>query len=157
MMMAVSICSSSSRISHHHLLPTNPISFLFFPSSSFLSPRKPPCRFRALRAKSEAGSGSSRSGGDAGDPALLRKPVISVEKSDGEDRETKGGDEWVDWEDQILEDTVPLVGFVRMILHSGKYVFFLQLNFPLLGFQGFGVPFYIYVHLHLVRIFPLIM
>ncbi|KAJ7958161.1 DNA-directed RNA polymerase [Quillaja saponaria] len=28
---------------------------------------------------------------------------------------------WVDWEDQILEDTVPLVGFVRMILHSGKY------------------------------------
>lgn len=51
--------------------------------------------------------------------------MISVEKSDGEDRETKGGDEWVDWEDQILEDTVPLVGFVRMILHSGKYVFFL--------------------------------
>ena len=32
-----------------------------------------------------------------------------------------GGEEsWVDWEDQILEDTVPLVGFVRMILHSGK-------------------------------------
>lgn len=28
---------------------------------------------------------------------------------------------WVDWEDRILEDTVPLVGFVRMILHSGKY------------------------------------
>jgi hypothetical protein len=28
---------------------------------------------------------------------------------------------WVDWEDKILEDTVPLVGFVRMILHSGKY------------------------------------
>ncbi|XP_042014292.1 uncharacterized protein LOC121762474 [Salvia splendens] len=26
----------------------------------------------------------------------------------------------MDWEDQILEDTVPLVGFVRMILHSGK-------------------------------------
>ncbi|KAF3320666.1 protein DCL [Carex littledalei] len=25
------------------------------------------------------------------------------------------------WEDTILEDTVPLVGFVRMILHSGKY------------------------------------
>uniref|UniRef100_J3LHE9 Protein DCL, chloroplastic n=1 Tax=Oryza brachyantha TaxID=4533 RepID=J3LHE9_ORYBR len=29
--------------------------------------------------------------------------------------------EWVDWEDLILEDTVPLVGFVRMILHSAKY------------------------------------
>lgn len=32
----------------------------------------------------------------------------------------KKSGEWVDWEDQILEDTVPLVGFVRMILHSGK-------------------------------------
>lgn len=32
----------------------------------------------------------------------------------------RGGAEWLDWEDQILEDTVPLVGFVRMILHSGK-------------------------------------
>uniref|UniRef100_A0A0E0CRW8 Protein DCL, chloroplastic n=1 Tax=Oryza meridionalis TaxID=40149 RepID=A0A0E0CRW8_9ORYZ len=30
--------------------------------------------------------------------------------------------EWVDWEDLILEDTVPLVGFVRMILHSGNGV-----------------------------------
>ncbi|KAJ1699755.1 hypothetical protein LUZ63_008267 [Rhynchospora breviuscula] len=29
--------------------------------------------------------------------------------------------ELVQWEDMILEDTVPLVGFVRMILHSGKY------------------------------------
>lgn len=29
-------------------------------------------------------------------------------------------EEWVDWEDKILEDTVPLVGFVRMILHSGR-------------------------------------
>ncbi|GJS41727.1 hypothetical protein Tco_0566770 [Tanacetum coccineum] len=29
-------------------------------------------------------------------------------------------DGWIDWEDQILEDTVPLVGFVRMILHSGN-------------------------------------
>ena len=30
----------------------------------------------------------------------------------------------MDWEDQILQDTVPLVSFVRMILHSGKYAFF---------------------------------
>ncbi|KAG6648405.1 hypothetical protein CIPAW_07G145400 [Carya illinoinensis] len=29
-------------------------------------------------------------------------------------------EKWVDWEDQILEDTFPLVGFVRMILHSWK-------------------------------------
>ncbi|CAI9765848.1 unnamed protein product [Fraxinus pennsylvanica] len=44
--------------------------------------------------------------------------------NDDSDYETekKSGDgaTWVDWEDQILEDTVPLVGFVRMILHSGK-------------------------------------
>ncbi|EPS63154.1 hypothetical protein M569_11634, partial [Genlisea aurea] len=30
-------------------------------------------------------------------------------------------DTWIDWEDRILEETVPLVGFVRMILHSGRY------------------------------------
>lgn len=67
---------------------------------------------------------------------LLRKPVISptiresgenTEKEEGseEDRnssESEGEDEegWIDWEDKILEDTVPLVGFVRMILHSGR-------------------------------------
>ncbi|OVA15672.1 Protein of unknown function DUF3223 [Macleaya cordata] len=77
---------------------------------------------------------------DAYGPDLLRKPVISpVEEGDrvikkkgsyqqssdedeeDEKREEEEEDEWVDWEDQILEDTVPLVGFVRMILHSGKY------------------------------------
>lgn len=39
------------------------------------------------------------------------------EEEDSTDEE----DKWVDWEDQILEDTVPLVGFVRTILHSGQY------------------------------------
>lgn len=65
---------------------------------------------------------------------LLRKPVVSSpaaldgeesvkEYLGGEGSEPKGGDggTWVDWEDQILGDTVPLVGFVRMILHSGEY------------------------------------
>ncbi|KAL1546958.1 protein DCL, chloroplastic-like [Salvia divinorum] len=53
---------------------------------------------------------------------LLRKPV-APEYSDDDGSENNGGDgdTWVDWEDQILEDTVPLVGFLRMILHSGKY------------------------------------
>ncbi|KAI3439723.1 uncharacterized protein J3R85_004575 [Psidium guajava] len=37
---------------------------------------------------------------------------------DSEEEEEE--EEWVDWEDKILEDTVPLVGFVRMILHSGR-------------------------------------
>ncbi|KMT19200.1 hypothetical protein BVRB_1g015920 [Beta vulgaris subsp. vulgaris] len=69
-------------------------------------------------------------------PDLLRKPVVSPpspENSDEDDSDTINpetnyqkvsegeGERWVDWEDQILEDTVPLVGFVRMILHSGKY------------------------------------
>lgn len=40
-----------------------------------------------------------------------------VEEEDSTDEQ----DKWVDWEDQILEDTVPLVGFVRTILHSGQY------------------------------------
>lgn len=70
-----------------------------------------------------------------GRPDLLRKPIISSNTADDDDDKgnnkelgkqlgfDSGGDEerWVDWEDQILEDTVPLVGFVRMILHSGKY------------------------------------
>lgn len=43
--------------------------------------------------------------------------------SEGEKEcDRKEGDERVNWEDRILEDTVPLVGFVRMILHSNKYV-----------------------------------
>ncbi|KAH9617551.1 hypothetical protein KSS87_012209 [Heliosperma pusillum] len=70
-------------------------------------------------------------------PDLLRKPIISPpstaknskEEDDKEDEDEdedeedgrSGKDKWLDWEDQILEDTVPLVGFVRMILHSGKY------------------------------------
>ncbi|KAF2947117.1 hypothetical protein DAI22_02g345300 [Oryza sativa Japonica Group] len=53
------------------------------------------------------------------DPAaILRRPADETP----EEGRRKGTErEWVDWEDLILEDTVPLVGFVRMILHSGKY------------------------------------
>jgi hypothetical protein len=56
---------------------------------------------------------------------LLRRPRIASEESseeeEEEEEENSEGDEFVDWEDKILEVTVPLVGFVRMILHSGKY------------------------------------
>ncbi|KAL1817773.1 hypothetical protein ACET3Z_020347 [Daucus carota] len=59
---------------------------------------------------------------------MLRKPVTSQGKEgesrrelDDEEEEEEKEEDFVDWEDQILEDTVPLVGFVRMILHSGKY------------------------------------
>jgi hypothetical protein len=62
---------------------------------------------------------------------LLRKPIAPSEKDlfgiseeEEEDSEGERGEEeeegFVDWEDRILEDTVPLVGFVRMILHSDK-------------------------------------
>ncbi|WCJ35424.1 Protein DCL chloroplastic [Euphorbia peplus] len=81
-----------------------------------------------------------KTGPDGSD--LIRKPVvptgkeldvISQEDDDDDDEdeeerrpgkrvyEGKEDEEWVDWEDQILEDTVPLVGIVRIILHSGKY------------------------------------
>ena len=60
-------------------------------------------KFAALRT---SGSG----GGD-----LLRRPNMEVNMENG-----RGSESWLDYEDQILEDTVPLVGFVRMILHSGK-------------------------------------
>ncbi|GFQ06629.1 protein dcl chloroplastic [Phtheirospermum japonicum] len=82
----------------------------------------PFCKARlcSIKANSDGVGPISNGGAD-----LLRKPVASS-PSDGEDddeSEKKGGDgdTWVDWEDQILQDTVPLVGFVRMILHSGKY------------------------------------
>lgn len=65
---------------------------------------------------------------------LQGKPVLSQGKGgiveqqssysyqqEEEEDSTDEEDKWVDWEDQILEDTVPLVGFVRTILHSGQY------------------------------------
>ncbi|KAF3772393.1 DCL protein [Nymphaea thermarum] len=80
---------------------------------------------------------------ETNDPALLRKPSIAsvdakslVNKGSflgiadpGDDERIEEGSEgcrsgtdsrWMNWEDRILEDTVPLVGFVRMVLHSGK-------------------------------------
>lgn len=75
--------------------------------------------FGALRAR--------RSNQEAYGSDMLRKPesLAGVEgKEEVSRREFEGGEEdYVDWEDRILEDTVPLVGFVRMVLHSGKYVF----------------------------------
>lgn len=71
-----------------------------------------------------------KTGSDGSD--LLRKPTASSEQdlfgiSEEEEEEDSGGEKeededegFVDWEDRILEDTVPLVGFVRMILHSDR-------------------------------------
>ncbi|KAF4380799.1 hypothetical protein CsatB_024334 [Cannabis sativa] len=73
-------------------------------------------------------------GHDSYAPSLLRKPVViphpkfyKEEEQHEEDKEKEkekdgsDSDQWVDWEDRILEETVPLVGFVRTIIHSGKY------------------------------------
>lgn len=63
---------------------------------------------------------------------LVKKPLITqgkgivkeqsyrYQEEEEEDSTEEDEDRFVDWEDQILEDTVPLVGFVRMILHSGQ-------------------------------------
>ncbi|KAH1252470.1 Protein DCL, chloroplastic [Glycine max] len=71
---------------------------------------------------------ASSSGGDD----LRGKPLLSqgIGKGILEEHafEDDDDDKWVDWEDQILEDTVPLVGFVRMILHSGQLDIILILN-----------------------------
>ncbi|KAK7310852.1 hypothetical protein RJT34_08613 [Clitoria ternatea] len=94
---------------------TNPsYPLIFFP---FRFPSLPPQpRFSLLKASSSSDGAN-----------LQGKPIIShayafqhEDEDESEDNATED-EKWVDWEDQILEDTVPLVGFVRMILHSGQY------------------------------------
>ncbi|KAK9220163.1 hypothetical protein WN943_008811 [Citrus x changshan-huyou] len=114
------------RSSHNHSNPTSTslflspviLSFPFYRMTSFLHLRVS----AALRSDGDK-IGSQESQGFN----LLRKPVVSPasrdldgnsEKEEGESEDDEG---WIDWEDKILEDTVPLVGFVRMILHSGRY------------------------------------
>lgn len=131
-----SISAQTPSIHHHH--HRNPISLC---SSTLLSPphRLPlhQRQFCVLKTKPDGGrtgsspSSSSGSGQDGYRADMLRKPVVSPTVEGDEDESGEAADKgdemerteevWVDWEDQILEDTVPLVGFVRMILHSGKY------------------------------------
>lgn len=90
-------------------------------------------RVTALRTAAAADGARVGSQQDVYGQELLRKPVVSdsVVVDDEEDEEVSSVDgggggggrneeKWVDWEDQILEETAPLVGFVRMILHSNK-------------------------------------
>ncbi|KAL3505203.1 hypothetical protein ACH5RR_035044 [Cinchona calisaya] len=108
----------------------NPISFssnLLLSSSYSLSFQLYPPQLRRYAAVITASS-EGRGGSDSYGADLLRKPVVSLSETSEEEEEDdeykKSGDDveaWVDWEDQILQDTVPLVNFVRMILHSGKY------------------------------------
>ncbi|XP_042481995.1 protein DCL homolog, chloroplastic isoform X3 [Macadamia integrifolia] len=121
----------------------NPISLNFPSPIVFFLPcyhhaPSPHLHFRALCALKTGSDGGSVGSRDAYNSEILRKPVMSsvdddvgsakaaISNSDfGEPAEEgkkgyKEEDEWVDWEDRILQDTVPLVGFVRMILHSGR-------------------------------------
>ncbi|XP_042481994.1 uncharacterized protein LOC122062425 isoform X2 [Macadamia integrifolia] len=121
----------------------NPISLNFPSPIVFFLPcyhhaPSPHLHFRALCALKTGSDGGSVGSRDAYNSEILRKPVMSsvdddvgsakaaISNSDfGEPAEEgkkgyKEEDEWVDWEDRILQDTVPLVGFVRMILHSGS-------------------------------------
>ncbi|RRT60704.1 hypothetical protein B296_00043205 [Ensete ventricosum] len=104
------------------------------PSSSFRLihfPHLPAPLPLACVASSEGGKVKSHAADK--DPTLLRRPLTSSPSAENgldstfdspaEARGRNGrrkDEEWVDWEDLILQDTVPLVGFVRMILHSGK-------------------------------------
>ncbi|KAK6939599.1 hypothetical protein RJ641_029130 [Dillenia turbinata] len=118
----------------------NPISsahsspcLLSFPFSN-LSTRH---RLRALKTRPDSGGIRSQ---EPLNSDFLRKPVMTAASDDNESAKESGKydysedvrererykpegeeNEWVDWEDQILSDTVPLVGFVRMVLHSGRY------------------------------------
>lgn len=123
---------SCSKSLCNHSLHRNLISLNLFLSPSSLSFQLCPRRLRYCSAVKTGSEGRGGSSDPYASAELLRKPVISRElelSSPGEEEEEddqkkkSGGDgeTWVDWEDQILEDTVPLVGFVRMILHSGKY------------------------------------
>ncbi|CAN6583223.1 unnamed protein product [Malus baccata var. baccata] len=83
---------------------------LSFPFLNTTLPHPRPC---ALKTGPDGGSRIGRPGTQGPDPGLLRKPVVSSGKDmDGISEEDGGEDgKWVDWEDKILEDTVPLVGF----------------------------------------------
>ncbi|KAL4283667.1 hypothetical protein GQ457_16G014670 [Hibiscus cannabinus] len=109
---------------HRYSIPTSVSSPPVTLSSPFLKTTPLHLRFKALRTWSDGGKvGSQDYGAD-----FLRKPSIVPSKDSGGISEEEEGSEvkrnrgeQIDWEDRILEDTVPLVGFVRMIIHSGKY------------------------------------
>ncbi|KAL7127469.1 hypothetical protein ABFS83_14G255200 [Erythranthe nasuta] len=127
-----SICvSNSPDIRSFHRKPISKNLILSPFSLSFPFHKAPLC---AVKTGSDDGGAAARNSQTPYAADLLRKPLASSptpieqeehvkEYSEDNEGEKKGGDgdTWVDWEDQILEDTVPLVGFVRMILHSGKY------------------------------------
>ncbi|XP_071703261.1 protein DCL homolog, chloroplastic-like [Rutidosis leptorrhynchoides] len=129
-MKSISSSSSSSLSTHIHINNKSPfvsLQFQLLSSANSASVLTFPYRnstttFAALKTANSGGGNRQPAGAAAASYSaadLLRKPMVEVKKNEG--GIIKGEDSWVDWEDQILEDTVPLVGFVRMILHSSKY------------------------------------
>ncbi|GMY28680.1 protein DCL, chloroplastic [Fagus crenata] len=127
-----------SKITPRVHLYTNPIPLHFSPMAVILS--FPSFTFPTTSLHRRLCVCALKTGPDGYGSDLLRKPIISPDTDTDTDRDLAGisekdedsegktdyeddddDEKWVDWEDRILEDTVPLVGFVRMILHSGKY------------------------------------
>lgn len=88
-----------------------PPSFISFPFH--LKPSHKP-RFSALR------SGPDSIIRTAKKPPPVNAAAGSYSYGDSDNENDSVDEGGIDWEDQILEDTVPLVGFVRMLLHSDK-------------------------------------
>lgn len=99
-----------------------PTSFTF--SSVVLSSPLYRVRFCALKTRPD-GVGRIASQESYGADFLRKPSILPAKDSGGVHEEDEGREgkrnrgDWFDWEDKILEDTVPLVGFVRMIIHSG--------------------------------------
>lgn len=108
-------------------LHRNPISLHLSPSLRSFPSRQTTSLRPVLCVRKPRSPGGKLGSQDACASDFLRKPTISPDDDGGgssvREKSYKGREEeeWVDWEDQILEDTVPLVGYVRMIIHSGKY------------------------------------
>lgn len=127
--MAATISSTYLHIN----LSTNPISaHLSSPSIlSFPFPRKTSYRLLNCALKltpdvirtCNSSSGRDRFCSDAfgksGSPQL-DAGAGGYRTGDSDDENESVEEGGFDWEDQILEDTVPLVGFVRMLIHSDK-------------------------------------
>ncbi|KAK2445603.1 DCL protein [Trifolium repens] len=128
--MASSLSSSTNQF-HSFKNPFTFRSSRFILSIPFYSTTTP-----LLHSRFSFSLKASSSSSEADKPILSQGKGIVEEKSycyaeeedSAEDEEEEEEDKWVDWEDQILEDTVPLVGFVRMILHSGLYEDGVRLN-----------------------------
>lgn len=131
--------SSSLQLVHRPFHSCN--STQFSPSVSVFSFHVNSHAFPLLRAPRTGSDGGRIGSREAYGSELIRKPIVKElgetseedeeveaerdlsaggEVEEKEDEAAEEEEEGVDWEDKILEETVPLVGFVRMILHSGR-------------------------------------